>query len=151
MLVVFACSSSSKEIDFQELAINAVKNELLDPNSFELIKYSLDTNYLHEEMMRLISNDSMEIRSAKGGLDIWESSKNDFGKDNYDEYLVQLKEAELRIDSNFSVINNTTDSIVGYRSFIRYYANSKGGMRVINQMGVAFDYKGLVVNTISLD
>jgi len=151
ILIIVACGSSSKEVDFQELSINAVKNELLDPNSFELIKYSLDTTFLHEELLRKIGNDSLEMRSAQGGLEIWEDMKNDYGKDNYEEYLVKLKDAEKRIDSNLSLLNSVPDSIFEFRGYIRYYANSKGGMRVINQMGIYFDSKGLVINTISLD
>lgn len=151
VIILVACSSGSKEIDFQESAINAVKNELLNPDSFELIKYSLDTIFLRNNILLKIKMDSFEIKSAEVGLETWKESYSDAGKDYYNKYLVQLEDAENRIDSNLSLINSVPDSIFEYRGNIRYYANRKGGMRVINEMFIYFDYKGIVVNTINLD
>ena len=146
LLIIVSCSSSSKEIDFQELSISAVKSELLDPNSFELIKYSLDTIFLHEGARRNISNDSMELAYA---MDYAMS----IGEETYEDRRIKedIIKYERSIDSNESLIKNAPDTIVKYLGYVRYYANSKDGRRLINSYGITFNHKGLYVSQLSLD
>lgn len=143
-LIVVACSSGSKEIDFQELSINAVKNELLDPNSFELIKYSLDTIYNHEEALIFLRHDSI--------MGDWyiKMLVSDDGNEIYNYYLDGLKRISQRMDSSKSLLDNP-DMISKYRATVLYYSNGKGGLRVINKMGISFNLEGIVGSTYSLD
>jgi hypothetical protein len=147
ILIIVACGSSSKEVDFQELSINAVKNELLDPNSFELIKYSLDTIYNHEEALILLRLDSSKVDIYNNLLYL--SVELD-EKEKYNEYLDALNDTQRRIDSSKSLLDNP-DMISKYRATVLYYSNGKGGMRVINKMGITFNLEGIVGSTYSLD
>jgi len=147
LLIVVACGSSSKEVDFQELSINAVKNELLDPNSFELIKYSLDTTMVHAESLFLLGVDSSLVDTYNSLLDLY---KNDVDKQDYEEYTLKMNDVNRRMDSCKSLLNEP-DRVSGYRTFVRYYANSKGGLRVINEMKVTLNPEGIVLKTYSLD
>ena len=147
ILIIVACGSNSKEVDFQDLSINAVKNELLDPKSFELIEYSMDTIFLHEGARFNISNDSLSLYYQEGTLAMMT------GGETYVERGIREDIAKYKrsIDSNQSLINNSPDTIVKYLSRVRYYTNSKDGMRVINWMGITFNHQGLFVSTLRLD
>ena len=147
-VMMVACSNTSK---FESKAISAVKNELLDPNSFELIKYEFDTITLHSWLNNHIQIDSMHMDFEQQRVDLWEDSKNSYGKEYYSDALADLRESKRSLDSNIALLKSSPDTIVAFTSKIRYYANSKGGQRVIGEMRVEFDHKGFVTGTTDLD
>jgi len=152
LLIVVACSSNL-ESELKNKSINSVKLALLDPNSFELISYSLDTIFVHTKLMEILSIDSSLIDSYKYTLNQLEDQKNVEGllKDTYDEYLVELNRVERQIDSLTSVINNTPETIIKYQSFTRYYSSNRFGLRVINEIRVTFSPTGYVLDVTNLD
>ena len=147
-VMMVACSNTPK---FKSEAISAVRNELLDPNSFELIKYEFDTITFHNDLRGNIIIDSLDIDLYTSTVSIWEDSKNSYGKKYYQKELINLNQAKKSLDSNLALLNSSSDSIIGYFSEVRYYANSKGGQRVIGEMRVKFDHKGFITGTTDLD
>ena len=145
-MMAVACQS-----DFESKSISAVKNELLDPNSFELIKYDLDTTTLHWWLKLQIQMDSLDVDVDQQRVAIWEDSKNSYGKSYYEEAVADLNKAKHSLDSNSALLKSSPDTIVAYSAKVRYYANSKGGQRVIGEMRVSFDHKGFVTGTSELD
>jgi len=147
-VMMVACSNTPK---FKSEAISAVRNELLDPNSFELIKYSFDTTTLHELLSFEIELDSIRIYHDHQIVAIWEDSKNSYGKSYYQEAVTDLNKDQRSLDNNIALLKVSPDTIVSFGSTVRYYANSKGGQRVIGEMRVKFDHKGFKTGTTDLD
>ncbi len=141
----------SCQSDFESKSISAVKSELLDPNSFELIKYDLDTNTLHWWLKLQVQIDSLDVDLDQQRVAIWEDSKNSYGKTYYEEAVTDLNKAKRSLDSNSALLKSSPDTIVGYSAKVRYYANSRGGQRVINEMRVSFNHKGFITGTAELD
>jgi hypothetical protein len=107
----------------------------------------MDTIFLHELARFNISNDSLSLYYQEGTLAMMT------GGETYVERGIREDIAKYKrtIDSNQSLINNSPDTIVKYLSRVRYYTNSKDGMRVINWMGITFNHQGLFVSTLRLD
>ena len=146
-VMMVACNTSN----FESKSISSVKNELLDPNSFELIKYEFDTATFHNKLKSNIYIDSLNVNTEQKIAAIWEPSKNSYGKKYYQEALLNLNQAKRSLDSNLALLKSSPDTIIGYRSEVRYYANSRGGQRVIGEMAVFFDHKGMIERTVDLN
>ena len=146
-VMMVACNTSN----FESKSISSVKNELLDPNSFELIKYEFDTATFHNKLKGEIIIDSLDIDLYTATVAIWEDSKSSYGKNHYQEELLKLNQAKRSLDSNLALLKSSPDTIIGYRSEVRYYANSRGGQRVIGEMAVFFDHKGMIERTVDLN
>ena len=141
--IVVACSS--KETEYKDLAITHLKTFLLDPKSFELINYQLDTIRLsyqvQEELFRV--RDIIEsniIDTTCCDPEIWLDSLRS-RKDRVTEMLILLD----KLDSNPSL--NTP---IGYQSVVRYYYTRANRERVIHTIGINHDMNGNVLEEISI-
>ena len=157
LLIVVACSSGSKERELKNESINAVKLKLLDAKSFELIRYSLDTTFLHQLVNDYIIDDlqwknDVEHNISELSPRLTKSSR----KDGYVyETLVVWKNLVNRIESSIEsdkfLIKNVPDTIIGYKCFVRYYSNSQLGLRVINEVRVTLSPTGDVIGLANLE
>jgi hypothetical protein len=132
ILIVVSCSSNSKEpidredtkFDYKEESVNYVKKYILDPNSFELINFELDTVRLsysiREDYLRF--SDIIDTN-------YFPEPELSVKKDSLYNMLLLLDELNS---------NPTLDTAIGLQGNVRYYSINKSGQRVINTMGVVF-------------
>lgn len=145
-LVLMSCSNPVEELTNE--AIVEVKSQLLDPESFEVIETQVDTlkqswkdtrraqllltyhefwNDQCEEMKRKtnweISFGSTSL--AEDYMEIWQTAI-----DSSEHYLDRYQTEMGRISK---MTNTPSDTNVAYVVAVRYYANSRGGNRVIGE------------------
>ena len=135
-LMMASCSNGSK---MENEAISVVKEQCLDPNSFELIKTEVDTCFYHFRLENMIWIDSSNIDLAQHSVNLWEDSKNSYGKGYYEEAVIELAEAQKSLEEHLTQLQTEPNAIEGYIVRVRFYANSKGGLHVINDANVFFD------------
>lgn len=146
--VVSLASCSNPVEDLTNQAITEVQSQLLDPKSFELIETKVDT--LHQSW-----RDHRENNRNDRYFNMWSDLNKELSKKFEWEIAfgtsssasIYLKQIENSVDSmkfysdKFTQENDRIekmtgtpqDSVIGYEVFVRYYANSRGGNRVIGE------------------
>ncbi len=154
LVLLASCGEVKREPNYEEIAITKVKDYLLDPNSFELIKVVKDTVRLTDIMLYEMEKLLKEVKEFKSEYDndveyaqIYSSSYSrnkrlkyiESAKNNYDS-LLDRKSKSNSISVKFDSINGTdNDSIVGFTFMVRGYAVNRLGNRMIGDFEVQFD------------
>ena len=155
---MFSCQS--KEEKMISNAEQYMKNELLDPNSFEKIESRLLTNYKSTQLKSGMSSDSstasMFVTLAEGHVSImkiWAGSYSSYGQEKFkeskktaqrysDSCRLYLDRQEEKKKEYNKVVNTPQDTIVGYSVLIRYYGMSRGGQKRMGESYVKLDVNG---------
>ena len=150
---------------YEELAIEKVKEKLLDPNSFELIKIERDTTKMSDnyqtlsELNRTLADQSIkkagaEIDKAHMYVGVNLKKAKEIGR-NAGKYLqegVEYNNEADKFDSiKNSVIGTENDSIMAFDFFVRGYAMSRGGNKSIGDWKASFDENYEFLELISLE
>jgi len=150
---------------YEELAIEKVKEKLLDPNSFELIKIERDTTKMSDYCQTLsqlrialadqsIAKAGVEADKAKMYYIINSKKSKEFAR-NARKYLQEAQEIINEADKfdsiKNSVIGTENDSILAFDFFVRGYAMSRGGNKSIGDWKASFDENYEFLELISLE
>lgn len=137
-----------------------LKNQMLDPKSFEKIESNLYPSYKAEELKSEIRYDSstasMFLNLAEGHLElmkIWQGSYDSYGQQQFkhskknaqrysDSCRFYLDRQNKNKEEYNKVVNTPQNTIIAYDVFIRYYAMSRGGQKKIGDGYVKLDVNG---------
>ena len=137
---------------YEEIAISKVKENLLDPNSFELIKVEKDTIFLSDILARKSQVDWEIFEQYEEII----RHKIDMAKiSSYDRktVLLYVDEAEVARDSMTAInermqlneetiktiMGTTNDTIINFVYMVRCYATARNGNKVIGEYNARFD------------
>jgi hypothetical protein len=136
-VMIVACSSDP---NVENLAIDAVKNSLLDPKSFKLIKTEpTDTFRLSNWVnMGLEHNQEMKDHYDETATE-W--SQLSYMKDMALEYRQKANKYTTKIDSLNNILNTTPDTVMSYSKTVRCYAANRLGTKGIQDVTVYFTPK----------
>ena len=136
-VLAVACSSGP---NVENLAIDAVKNSLLDPKSFELIKTEPTDTFM---LSQWISSEVGYMQRMKDHYDetIAEWSQLSYMKDHVTEYKVQADKYAAKIDSLNNRLATSPDTVMSYSKVVRCYATNRLGTKGIQDVEVYFTPK----------
>ena len=143
----------SSKPNYEQIAITKVKEVLLDPNSFELIKVEKDTIWKSNMMEIEIINSKLiveswekmylnESRKATDYLladmmdDYWFAET--FTKQYKDSFLAKTKRLN-ELKEREALLGTENDYMLEFVYVVRGYAITRGGIRMIGDWEVRFD------------
>jgi hypothetical protein len=141
LALLASCGNSQKDLVLQE-----VKNNLKDPNSFELIKYEpRDTVFMTDTIQRKIevfqeflSHEQTQVdwynTLLRGGSDKYWLERLNETKDKVSEYQSELDKRQTLYDQ---IKGTDRDSIVCFKHYVSCYGANSFGARVMNEFSVS--------------
>ncbi|MFH6769713.1 hypothetical protein V8G56_13250 [Gaetbulibacter aquiaggeris] len=149
----FLIIGCEKTPNYEELAIEKIKEELADPNSFELIKIDRDTLKLSDLYLTTIQSNSdlaektlQYFESLNKSKEMYEKYNDSLAGAKLAQAKVHIKRAEqfkseaMKFDSiRKSIIGTPKDSIVSFYFFVRGYSMSRSGYKTISDWQVTFN------------
>jgi hypothetical protein len=167
LLTLLFVSCSNQEKRMVTMTEDMVKKELLDPNSYDRISYKMDTIRKSDYLKWDIVLDSMKrdfyqklLNDKIRSQNIWDDdftskyvqeiiNENSIEIKKYkDSVLLYSNRVTVKEKERKSIINTTKDNIIQYVVVLRYYAMSKGGLKVISEKHYPFDLNGVPIKRI---
>lgn len=157
-MTMFSCQTPEEKMI--QSAETILKEDLLDPKTYERITAKIDTFKRSDYIQNRILADSLimgfYVKQVNNSLDIariWTGSSSYYGQSKWDEAMKEAKtfldsaksrekQMELNKQEYTKVVGTDKDTTLHYKVNIRFYAVNKGGDRAIGEKYVVVNKKG---------